>query len=350
MSVDETIPDSTDLVQDLKNLFQSFVVQIGDLRKGTRETMSLVAFRSVKKYKKFREHLDDLGIEATTGKPLGFPSERAKDVVYKAMQESRSAAAYTRTLPRMTMVNLVSSFETFVGRLLGVLLKENPGILHSAERTFTSKELMSYESLEQLWSEARNKEVERILRGSHESYLAWLRKHGVDVPRGGEISEYLALVELRHLIVHQDGVISLDYLNRRRELGLSNEGLNEGSQLKISAKSLEQSFGVVIEMAGLLYVLVSRKLRLADGDIFSSITQAAYDSLENDAPESARRLCQLNERYAFNNTDQMTRNMLIVNNAIALAAMEKEDEREELLAAWDVVALAPVFSWQRQCW
>ena len=166
---------------------------------------------------------------------------------------------------------------------------------------------------------------------------------GSRFPKGGKINQYLALVELRHLIVHQDGVISSGYLNRRRELDLSNEGLNVDSPLRISAKSLEQSFDIVIEMAVLLYVLISRKLRLVDKDIFSSINYAAYHALENGAPESTRRLCTLTERYEFNNTDQMTANMLIVNNAIALGAMERSDEREELLAAWDVVALAPIF-------
>lgn len=150
---------------------------------------------------------------------------------------------------KQSIVSLVSRFDEFLGSFLEIALTQNQEWLKS-EKTITYKELIELKSIDTAIKGVISKEVEKLLRGSHEEQITYIdeklrlgiREHFQKLP------SFLEVAERRNLFVHTGGLVSRQYLERCRSFKFSADDVTKGHRLKVSEEYFEEAFSVFFEI------------------------------------------------------------------------------------------------------
>lgn len=146
----------------------------------------------------------------------------------------RTFTAYS-VVPRGFLVSLVSTYDAFLGKLVGALFRIRPELLKSSDRTLTYLQLSEFQSIAEAREHLLEKEVETLLRKSHAEQFDWLEskfavKLRVDLPAW---PTFIEVTERRNLFVHADGLVSSQYLKVCREHRVEVDAETKvGSQLR----------------------------------------------------------------------------------------------------------------------
>jgi hypothetical protein len=167
-------------------------------------------------YEKFIEqHATDKVLDAEGNlKEYAFPPEMVNRhrILTRAMDDS---GIFTGLLPKMALVNLVSIYDAYLGRLIRGLFQVKPEILNASNRQLTFAQLAEFPSLNAARDHIIEAEVESVLRDSHTAQFEWLEgKLGISLRK--ELSAWPCFIELterRNLFVHADGVVGAQYLS-----------------------------------------------------------------------------------------------------------------------------------------
>lgn len=151
---------------------------------------------------------------------------------------------------KQSIVSFVSRFDEFLGAFLEIALAQNPDWLRSSEKTITYKELIDLKSLDTAIKGVISKEVENLLRGSHEEQIAYIdeklklgiREHFPNLPC------FLEVAERRNLFVHTGGLVSSQYMERCRAFKFSTNNINEGEELEVTEDYFENAFSIFFEI------------------------------------------------------------------------------------------------------
>jgi len=153
---------------------------------------------------------------------------------------------------KQVTVTLVSRFDEFLGELLRLVLEQNPSWLISSEKTITYKELIELKSIEKAIEGVIQKEVENLLRGSHEDQIAYIdekMKLGIS-DNFDKLPDFLEVAERRNLFVHTGGVVSQQYIDKCNAFGCKLDGIKCGDSLGSQGDYFEEAVYVYFE-AGL---------------------------------------------------------------------------------------------------
>jgi hypothetical protein len=269
------------------------------------------------------------------------------DLLKETQQKVRWRTYFFRTLLESGFVTLVSRFEVYVGKLITELMTLKPKILYGSSADIKPNELAKYTSMEEFWSDLREREAEKILRGSHEGHLNWLRKHNIGVPKDGVVDRYLCLVQKRHLFVHQNGVVNKSYLDFCRSQKMPIDGLAIGERLRLNKKDILNASADLIELAIILFKAYCDKVEpgtaIADGEINNRIFRA----LELQDYSLALQIADIPEKYGFQINCDVSEQMIRANKAIALYGLDKHEDLDTLLSEWRVSALSDEFKLAR---
>ena len=152
---------------------------------------------------------------------------------------------------KQAVVSFVSRYDEFFGQLLGVALERNPSWLASSEKTISYKELIEMRSIDTAVQGVILKEVDRLLRGSHEEQINYIDerlKIGVR-ENFTRLPEFLEVAERRNLFVHTGGVVSQQYLDKCANFGhRSEKALAVGDELSVAEGYFEQAFSIFFEL------------------------------------------------------------------------------------------------------
>jgi hypothetical protein len=267
---------------------------------------------------------------------------------YRSVVQSHSdASSVTRSLPNATIVSLVSELDVLVSKLIRIHLTTHPEALSSSERTLTYREILAIENLQEAKDAMISREVELIMRDSHDRQFAWLEKH-LKIKVKDELScwgELIELTERRNLIVHTDCVVSSTYLKNLSSLGVSpTPGNSVGSVLAVTPEYFIQSVHVLLEAGAVIAQNVWRKLakndtRLADASLIS----VTFDMLSLELYRSTSAI--LKRFLSHKSLLSTSQNRLIcqVNLAQSLKWSGDNDGCRECLSDIDDSALAPKF-------
>lgn len=148
-------------------------------------------------------------------------------------------------------VSLISRFDEFIGQFLTTVLRLHPEWLKSSDKTITYKELVKLESIEKAIIVLIQKEVENILRGSHEEQIKFIDeklKLGI-YDSFSRLVDFLEVAERRNLFVHTGGKISQQYLDRCKMFGYKNDNLScVGDVLDIDTDYFNNAFSLCFEL------------------------------------------------------------------------------------------------------
>ena len=158
----------------------------------------------------------------------------------------RAETLFTKQL----IVSVVSRFDEFLGSFLEIALEENPEWLKSSEKTITYKELIDLKSVDTAIKGVISKEVEKLLRGSHEEQIRYVDeklKLGIQ-EHFSKLKCFLEVAERRNLFVHTGGLVSSQYIDKCKGFGASVKNVNEGQELEVTESYFEEAFYAYFEI------------------------------------------------------------------------------------------------------
>ena len=177
----------------------------------------------------------------------------------RVIRHARTIAKHAKKLTRSStmfksnsLVGLVSRFDEYIAALLTCAYRQNPERSTSADKSLTYDELLTLNSLENVVDLFIHKEIDNLLRESHETQLKTIEsefKTGV-VEKFKEYPDFLEIMERRNLLVHAGGVISKYYINRCKKIGYkSDSSLKEGEVLEVTEDYFMESVLCLTELA-----------------------------------------------------------------------------------------------------
>lgn len=195
---------------------------------------------------------------------------------------------------RSFIISLISQYDAFLGRLIRSLFLVQPESLNISEKNITFAQLQSFGSIEDAKEYIMEKEVETVLRKSHSEQFDWLeRKFDIKLREGLSVwSAFIEVTERRNLFVHNNGVVSSQYMNICKENKVEiAKDIQLGSQLEATTDYFKKAYESVFEIGVKLAHVLWRKVQPADREkADQKLNGICYDLL---AEERFRLACIL---------------------------------------------------------
>lgn len=131
------------------------------------------------------------------------------------LKEATSLTKAHSVLLRSFIVSIVSQFDAYLGRLIRTIFYVRPELIGASEKNLTFSKLLEFNSIEDAKEFVIEKEVESVLRDSHEDQFKWLEKK-LGLPLTKDLNVwpiFIEVTERRNLFVHCNGIISSQYIN-----------------------------------------------------------------------------------------------------------------------------------------
>ncbi len=265
-------------------------------------------------------------------------------VLTKRVEQTARASS---VVPRSFHVSLISSYDAFLGKLVGALFRIKPEMLNSSDRTLTYSQLSEFQSISEAREHLLEKEVEVLLRKSHCEQFDWLENRfgvrlRVDLPVW---ATFMEVTERRNLFVHADGIVSGQYLKVCREHGVVLDGeTRQGSQLEVPQAYFQSAFEAIFEVGVKLGQVLWRKLRPSDvGLADSNLSSLCYELLKERNYSLAQKLLDFACSTPMKHSDDKFRLTFLVNRAQSYKWDQKPEKALEIIASQDWTATAAEF-------
>ena len=224
------------------------------------------------------------------------------------------------TLSKAFIVSLVSQFDAFLGKLVRWIYLNKPEILNASEKMIPYNQIIEFKSFEEAKEYFIEKEVENILRESHITQISILEKLlSITLTKELDIwNEFIELTERRNLFVHNDGIVTSQYLNICKKFKVDLKDITIGKKLESDPEYFVKAYNILFEMAFKLSQVIRRKLKpdnLEEAD--ENIINTGFNLLLKEDYSLVIKLlsfaCNILKKYS----DEKARVTMIVNLAIA---------------------------------
>lgn len=197
------------------------------------------------------EHIDsitDKGGDAEEGEKKVTLKFKAIDIEYISANVKKIEKA-EKLFEKQLIVTLVSRFDEFLGKILKLILEKNPEWVISADKTISYKELIALESVDKAIQGIIYKEVEDLLRDSHERQIRYIdEKLKIGIEKNfSNLDDFLEIAERRNLFVHTGGVVSSQYIDKCKSFGC-NISSSIGEQLGSDIEYFNSAFLIYFEI------------------------------------------------------------------------------------------------------
>ncbi|AHK17638.1 hypothetical protein [Thalassolituus oleivorans] len=258
---------------------------------------------------------------------ISFGPKDAENLISNVRKIKRAETLFAK----QSIVSFVSRFDEFLGAFLEIALAQNPDWLKSSEKTITYKQLIELKSIDTAIKGVIAKEVENLLRGSHEEHISYIDeklKLGIR-DHFPNLSCFLEVAERRNLFVHTGGQVSNQYLDRCRGFKYPVNDIKEGQELEVSDDYFEKAFNVFFEIGLRIGQAAFRRLfpdEVATAD--SALNKLAIKFLNYGDNELAELITnyELNIPQKLRSDDSENEYYARINRAIAQKRQGKDFE------------------------
>jgi hypothetical protein len=256
----------------------------------------------------------------------------------KRMEELTS----NRSLPvlaRSLFMQLFCEFDAFLGSLLKCVYLNNTNLLKGITREISLSDILAYENLDAVKRAMLEKEIETFRRDSYIEQFGQLeKKFGIAFRKFPEWSEFVELGQRRNIFVHNDGMVSDQYL-----IVCEREGLiftkrpSIGDVLHVDIAYFGRALRVMSKVGYMLtHTLWSKLFPKELEAMHDSLNECVYTALEDKRWKLAAELGD------FALTNPMTKGctevnvrIRVVNAAIAFKFGGDEHRSSRLLRSYD---------------
>lgn len=202
-------------------------------------------------------------------------NEERKEVKYKVPLESgrefervqeelsHSIDAYS-FIPKNTVVAMVSLYDAYLANIIECAYAIKPEMLNASEKEFSFSDIIAFESIDNLKKHVIEKDVESIIRESHDEQFRILTKRfGVsltnDLP---SYDDFIEITERRNLFVHTNGKVSSQYLKKckSKPFDHKDQDVQIGEELFATPEYVEHCYEILFEIGVKLGQVIWRKL------------------------------------------------------------------------------------------
>jgi hypothetical protein len=242
-------------------------------------------------------------------------------------------------IQRGFLITLISQYDAFLGRLIRLSLLSHPGRLNSSDRQISFKELLEMSSIDEAREALIDREVDAVIRKSHDDQLDWLSKtYRISLDTHiEERADFVEIAQRRHLFVHCDGRVSAQYIVKCKTIGLAlPSGVSVGSQLEVTQEYLQQAFESVYAVGVKLGVVLWLKLHPeANGAVNQCINELALPLIVEERYKLATNLLSFGLEQPRDGSNDKHHRYQVMNLAQAYKWWGKPDECLALLNKHD---------------
>lgn len=247
------------------------------------------------------------------------PIAYAKEFDRKKMKIDQMSIAFD-LLPKNFLVSFVSQYDSFLGSLIKELLLAMPELLNNSERELKFKDLLDFTSIDEAREFILEKEIETVLRKSHSEQFEWMEnKFNVRLTKDLEIwKSFIEITERRNLFVHNDGLVSNQYIKVCTAHKVDLKTTEIGDSLSVNPAYLIDAYHVFYEMGFKLAHVLWRKLLAHDLEAAdNSLIDATFELLSHKKYDQAKVLLDFSCNTLKKYNSDINRRVLIINQAIA---------------------------------
>ncbi len=342
---EETTVSDVPSIADEVSRFVEYINSLAETINPMMFMIQSIRKRHSKKIEVFeRKHCEVELIEG--GRKVRIPHDRMRQYEKLISQVQRYALA-DKLIPRSIIISLISQFDTFVGNLVRVLSQLHPQSLNIEEKSITFSQLQSFGTIENAREYLIEKEIDALLRGSHDDMFDWLeKKYNLPLRKDLKIWPiFIEATERRNLFVHTSGTVSEQYLNvcKQHKVNIA-ENIEVGSELQVTPEYFQLVYECIFQMGvGLAHVLW-RKILPGDreqADI--NLNDICYDLLVEEKFGLACALLDFATAVPKKYSDEYHRLMFIVNHAQAYKWANDIETAKRIIASEDWSATQAAF-------
>lgn len=258
----------------------------------------------------------------------------------------KSSVVAQSLLPSSLLVTLVSRYDAFLGRLIRTMVITRPELLKSSERSLSLSDLLELGDFDSARDYLIEKEIESVLRKSHNDHFSWLESK-LDMPLRKDLPSWPAFIELterRNLLVHCDGVVSHSYLANCKDHSVPLGTCSVGDKLGAPPAYYLKACDCILEMAVKLTHVVWRKLLPNDRESADdALNQTCFELLIHENYALANELLRFANTVLNKHASERHRLMFLVNWAQSCKWLDNDKECQVLLDKEDWSAKGPEF-------
>lgn len=276
-------------------------------------------------------------IEEEDGKKSLTVSYEQSRVFEQLSKNSQTSSLASKIIPESLFVSLISQYDSFLNQLLRILFNIRPEYINNSDRELTFAELNEFQSIEEAREYIIEKEVESVLRKSHNEQFSYLEnKIGMPLKKDLPIwKTFIEITERRNLFVHCDGVVSSQYIKVCKENKCLSKDIELNQRLQIDSGYFRNAYECLYEITTKLTHTLWRKLikeDIKEADI--KLNDICYELLT----EGQYKLADILLDFACKQTkhfNDATKNLFIVNKSLSQYLQGNKENAIEIIDSKD---------------
>lgn len=252
---------------DFANEITQFIKHIESQADIVPLILGLLRLKLIQESKHVNTYIKENGIEEKSDSEnskryLKISEDKIKGFIELSEKVDTSNLAY-KLMPINFVVSFVSQYDAYLGGLIRNMFKAKPELLNSSEKNILFTELLEFNSIQEATEFIIDKEVESVLREAHLKQFKWLeQKLGITLRNDlSSFSHFIEITERRNLFVHNNGIISRQYIEVCKENKVDKiEKVKLGQKLNADSAYYIKVYRVLFEIGVKLGQVIWRKL------------------------------------------------------------------------------------------
>jgi hypothetical protein len=241
------------------------------------------------------------------------------------------------------LVALTSSYDSFIGDLLGIIIEKRPEIIQSSEKQLTMRQILAFASMDEAKSYVKKSIADEIMRDSRLQQIEWIRNRlNIKFDFSDPIfNEFAEICERRNLFTHTGGRATKQYIENCSKANVDVSNVKIDDQLEVDGKYLRRAIDVYYEVGVKLGIIVWRQLESEHNSMAESfLADVGYNLILNKIYKLAQKMLEFGVKMPSISKDR-TKKLYIINLANAYKLDGSTDKATDELAKidWSSVGL-----------
>jgi hypothetical protein len=216
-----------------------------------------------------------------------------------------------------------------------------PEIVLTSEKAIKFSDLSKFNSIEEARSSLIGREIESVIRSSHQYQFGWMEDR-FSIPLRKNLSvwpDFVELCERRNLLTHTGGVVSAQYVANCKAAGVDLSDIKLGTKLPVDGMYFSKAVSIIYEIGVKLCHVLWRKFAAQEREVADgSLSELCYNLICASSYELAESLLNFGITVLKKHSSDRIRRMMIVNLANAVRLQGRDTEAKKILAREDWTA------------